>query len=150
VRLEGLGKLKKYVHLIGSRTLDLPACGTVPQPLRYRVLKPEYIPSPSLLSVTQLKENSRYLRFGNSAHPNRPLFPTVCGSGVDPTAKPSDERHFSGLPTATISLRVCLAITTELVVHFHLKQRSVVWGQGCRCQRTKFSLVAACHDRHFF
>jgi hypothetical protein len=32
VRLEGLGKLKKKIHLIGTRTRDLPACGTVPQP----------------------------------------------------------------------------------------------------------------------
>jgi hypothetical protein len=31
VRLEGLGKLKK-IHLIGTRTLDLPACSIVPQP----------------------------------------------------------------------------------------------------------------------
>jgi hypothetical protein len=26
VRLEGLGKLKKKIHLIGTRTRDLPAC----------------------------------------------------------------------------------------------------------------------------
>jgi hypothetical protein len=32
VRPEGLGKLKKYIHLKGSRTLDLPACTIVPQP----------------------------------------------------------------------------------------------------------------------
>jgi hypothetical protein len=31
VRLEGLGKLKK-VHLIGTRTRDLPACSIVSQP----------------------------------------------------------------------------------------------------------------------
>jgi hypothetical protein len=31
VRLEGLGKLKK-IHLIGTRTCDLPACSIVPQP----------------------------------------------------------------------------------------------------------------------
>jgi hypothetical protein len=31
VRLEGLGKLKK-IHLIGTRTLNLPACSIVPQP----------------------------------------------------------------------------------------------------------------------
>jgi hypothetical protein len=31
VRLEGLGKLKK-IHLIGTRTRDLPACSIVPQP----------------------------------------------------------------------------------------------------------------------
>jgi hypothetical protein len=38
VRPEGLGKLKKFVHLIGSRIRDLPACSLVLQPLCYRVL----------------------------------------------------------------------------------------------------------------
>jgi hypothetical protein len=38
VRLEGLGKFKnKFIHLIGSRTRDLPACSIVPQQLSYRV-----------------------------------------------------------------------------------------------------------------
>jgi hypothetical protein len=32
VLLEGLGKLKKKIHLIGTRTHDLPACNIVPQP----------------------------------------------------------------------------------------------------------------------
>jgi hypothetical protein len=32
VRLEGLGKLKKKIHLIRTRTQYLPACSTVPQP----------------------------------------------------------------------------------------------------------------------
>jgi hypothetical protein len=32
VRLEGLGKLKKKIHLIGTRSRDLPACSIVPQP----------------------------------------------------------------------------------------------------------------------
>jgi hypothetical protein len=31
VRLEGLGQLKKKIHLIGTRTRELPACSTVPQ-----------------------------------------------------------------------------------------------------------------------
>jgi hypothetical protein len=31
VRLEGLGQLKK-IHLIGTRTRDLPLCSIVPQP----------------------------------------------------------------------------------------------------------------------
>jgi hypothetical protein len=30
VRLEGLGKSKKFIHLIGSQTRDLPACSIVP------------------------------------------------------------------------------------------------------------------------
>jgi hypothetical protein len=36
MRPEELGKLKKFIHLIGSRTHDLPACSTVTQPLRHR------------------------------------------------------------------------------------------------------------------
>jgi hypothetical protein len=32
VRLEGLGQLKKSNYLIGTRSRDLPACSTVPQP----------------------------------------------------------------------------------------------------------------------
>jgi hypothetical protein len=32
VRLEGLGQLKKKIHLIGTQTSDLPACSIVPQP----------------------------------------------------------------------------------------------------------------------
>jgi hypothetical protein len=31
VRLDGLGQLKK-IHLIGTRTRDLPVCSIVPQP----------------------------------------------------------------------------------------------------------------------
>jgi hypothetical protein len=30
--LEGLGQLKKRIHLIGTRTRDLPTCSIVPQP----------------------------------------------------------------------------------------------------------------------
>jgi hypothetical protein len=37
-RPEALGKLEK-IHLIGTRSHDLPACTIVPQPLRYRVKK---------------------------------------------------------------------------------------------------------------
>jgi hypothetical protein len=33
---EGLCKLKKFIHLIGPRTRDLPASSIVSQPLRYR------------------------------------------------------------------------------------------------------------------
>jgi hypothetical protein len=35
VRLEGLGKLKKFNNFIGFRTCNLPACSIVLQPLRY-------------------------------------------------------------------------------------------------------------------
>jgi hypothetical protein len=31
MRVEGLGQLKK-IHLLGTRTRDLPACSIVPQP----------------------------------------------------------------------------------------------------------------------
>jgi hypothetical protein len=34
VRPEGLGKLKKFIHLIGTRTRDFLAYSIVPQPLR--------------------------------------------------------------------------------------------------------------------
>jgi hypothetical protein len=37
MRPEGLSKLKKFIHLIGFRTCDLPACSIVLEPLRYRV-----------------------------------------------------------------------------------------------------------------
>jgi hypothetical protein len=33
MRLEGLGKLKKRIHLIGTRSRYLPACSIVPQPI---------------------------------------------------------------------------------------------------------------------
>jgi hypothetical protein len=45
VRLEGLGQLKK-IHLIGTRTRDLPACSIVPQPTklpRENLSKSEYV-----------------------------------------------------------------------------------------------------------
>jgi hypothetical protein len=32
LRLQGSGKLKNEMHLIGTRALDLPACSVVPQP----------------------------------------------------------------------------------------------------------------------
>jgi hypothetical protein len=38
VRPEGLGKLKKFFHLIGSRTRDLPACSIVRQLSTYFLL----------------------------------------------------------------------------------------------------------------
>jgi hypothetical protein len=31
MRMDGLGKLKKKINLIGARTRDLPACSKVPQ-----------------------------------------------------------------------------------------------------------------------
>jgi hypothetical protein len=34
--LEGLGQLKKKIHLIGTQTHDIPACSTVPQPTTLR------------------------------------------------------------------------------------------------------------------
>jgi hypothetical protein len=37
VRLEGLRKLRKYIHFIGYRTRDLPACGVVTQQLCCRM-----------------------------------------------------------------------------------------------------------------
>jgi hypothetical protein len=37
VWLEGLGKLKKFIDLVGSRTCDHPACSIVPPPVCYHV-----------------------------------------------------------------------------------------------------------------
>jgi hypothetical protein len=36
--LEGLEKLKKFIHLIRFRTRNFPACSTVPEPLCYPLL----------------------------------------------------------------------------------------------------------------
>jgi hypothetical protein len=48
LRLEGLGKLKEIIHLIESRTHELPACSIVSQPLCDREaiirLSPENFP----------------------------------------------------------------------------------------------------------
>jgi hypothetical protein len=41
MQLEGLGKLIESIQLIESRTRDLPACRTVPQPLILRNRKGE-------------------------------------------------------------------------------------------------------------
>jgi hypothetical protein len=38
VRLEELGKLKKLIHLNGSRTRNLPPCSIMPQPLRVPII----------------------------------------------------------------------------------------------------------------
>jgi hypothetical protein len=38
VQLEGLGKLKQFIDVIGSRTRDLQGFCIEPQPLRYSVL----------------------------------------------------------------------------------------------------------------
>jgi hypothetical protein len=43
---EGLGKLIKFLYLIGSRTRDLPSCSVVPQPLRY------HAPSTDLIGIS--------------------------------------------------------------------------------------------------
>jgi hypothetical protein len=39
VRPEGLGNLRKFIHLIRSQTRDLPASIIVPKPLRYECLQ---------------------------------------------------------------------------------------------------------------
>jgi hypothetical protein len=51
---EGLGKLKKFIHLIGSRTRDLPSYSTVPQSLRYCV--------PHIIRVRQIIRNIKGAR----------------------------------------------------------------------------------------
>jgi hypothetical protein len=48
---EGLGKFKKLIHLIGSRTCDLRACSRVPWPLCYCM--------PHIVGIIYLKFTSR-------------------------------------------------------------------------------------------
>jgi hypothetical protein len=43
VRLEGLDKLKKFIHITGPRVRGLLACSIVPQSLRYRVLQNGFV-----------------------------------------------------------------------------------------------------------
>jgi hypothetical protein len=62
VRPEGLGKLKKFIHLIGSRTRDLPACSilssNINKPRHYLSPNFEFIILPSdTLWPTQLTNN---------------------------------------------------------------------------------------------
>jgi hypothetical protein len=61
VRPEGLGKLKKIIHLIGSQIRDLQTCSIVPQPIRYhvsrilsRVRKQNYVSNVQYMKVTLL------------------------------------------------------------------------------------------------
>jgi hypothetical protein len=60
VRPERLGKLKKFVHLIGTR--DLPACTIVPQPLRYRVPQNRLIGQVKIISVILYLMAARVLK----------------------------------------------------------------------------------------
>jgi hypothetical protein len=53
VRLEGLDQLK--IHLIGTRTRDLPACSIVPQPRAPRPVIYYYIISSPLILVMRNK-----------------------------------------------------------------------------------------------
>jgi hypothetical protein len=55
LRLEGLGKFKKFVHLIGTRTIDLPACSIVPG--RYRKLHVNVNQLSKWRSYTEIKQN---------------------------------------------------------------------------------------------
>jgi hypothetical protein len=41
--LEGLGKLRKFIHLIGSRTRDFLDCSIVPEPSLYYILCNEFV-----------------------------------------------------------------------------------------------------------
>jgi hypothetical protein len=65
VRPEGLGKFKKFIHLIGSRTRDIPACSVVPQPRGDKNLlhEPKIAPPPSIQQPAELSEtNSKCCR----------------------------------------------------------------------------------------
>jgi hypothetical protein len=56
VRPQGLGKLRNFIHLIGSRTSDLPACSLVPQPLRYRVFRRYELVEHQTVDVKEFRE----------------------------------------------------------------------------------------------
>jgi hypothetical protein len=56
VRLEGLGQLKK-INVIGTRTRDLPACSTVPQPTTLQRAPAYLIVSYKLLIVNFALQN---------------------------------------------------------------------------------------------
>jgi hypothetical protein len=43
VQLEGLGKLKKLIDLIGNQNLNLPACSIVPQPTMLPLTPPRHM-----------------------------------------------------------------------------------------------------------
>jgi hypothetical protein len=69
VRPQGLGKFKKFIHFIGSRISDIPACSVVLQPLRYSVprlrcseclIKCHYMCSDRLTSTRNIKDNEMY------------------------------------------------------------------------------------------
>jgi hypothetical protein len=63
MRLEGLGKLEILIHLIGSRTRDLPACRLVPQPLR-NVELINYLKAQQVsLRICKLVTNLEAIRF---------------------------------------------------------------------------------------
>lgn len=51
--LERIGKMIKGIHIIGSRTCDLPVCSLMPQSLRYRV--PKHMSFLILYSILQNK-----------------------------------------------------------------------------------------------
>jgi hypothetical protein len=74
VWLEGLGKLKKCIHLIGSRTRDIPACSIVPYPLHYCV--PPIITASSFV----ISENTEHCCLGGrGGNYNRNLIKNVAG-----------------------------------------------------------------------
>jgi hypothetical protein len=64
VRPEGLDKLTKIIHFIGSRIRDPPSCSAMTLPLRYRV--PPYIYTYAILIGSQ-----NYLQIMKHVHKNR-------------------------------------------------------------------------------
>jgi hypothetical protein len=78
VRPEGLSKLKTFIHLIGSRILDLPACSIFPSRLCYRVHKKRN--KTELTPYSPLKVDSH---FGGTC-----LIPSSCSMN-EPSKKPA-------------------------------------------------------------
>jgi hypothetical protein len=71
VRPEELGKLKKFIHLIGSRTLDLPACSVRLNHLRYHISPADMLADPNfkcILLCPKATNGGMYHRVVNTVH----------------------------------------------------------------------------------
>jgi hypothetical protein len=73
VRLEGLGQLKK-IHLIGTRTRDLPACRLVPQPTGWPARKADKL---TVIYVSIVWRKCESLDVSQLYGPSRPITGTA-------------------------------------------------------------------------
>jgi hypothetical protein len=121
VPLEGLGKLKEWIHLIGCWTRDLPDCRGVPQPLRCRnrtrrvYLWGAVILNLAYSSILFLRRphkvrilNALYLSYATSYFPTVAVFATVV------------------LCTVVRAQRLCLWYISKPKVHMTFSNPSLV------------------------